>query len=171
MLDSAELFVMGHEYAHVIQGHLSEEHVPHSGLGDDVEILPHQIGQEFEADILGLKLSIESMVRKHGVDASLAFFGVYLLFSAIELIDRAIDVLVPGLAPSSSEHETHPPPDMRREYLNIYLTQGVGEQAGGAARRLGEQVHYALDALWERSEDHYARLRSVGAEPSPIWLL
>lgn len=80
-------------------------------------------------------------------------------------------MLVPGFAPSSAVHETHPPPDMRREYLNIYLAQGVGDEAGAAARRLGEQVGYALDALWERCEDHYEFLSSVGTEPSPIWLL
>lgn len=72
MLDSAELFVMGHEYAHVIQGHLNQEHIPHEGLEGDIEVASHPLVQELEADILGLKLSVESMVQKHRVDASLA---------------------------------------------------------------------------------------------------
>jgi hypothetical protein len=171
LLDSAELFAMGHEYAHVIAGHLTEAPMPHAGLGSGVETIPRQVEQEVEADILGLRLSVATMARTRRVDASLAVFGAYLLFSAIEVVDRAVETLYPGVRPSASEHETHPPPDMRRAYLEPVLANMTDEEAAGAAAQLGEQVHFILDALWERSVPHFAALRNSGAAPAEMWLL
>jgi hypothetical protein len=168
---SAELFVMGHEYAHVILGHLTETPSPHRGLGPNVETITRQYGQEVEADLLGVQLSVATMGRTQGVDVPLAVFGAYLMFSAIDVVDRAVETLYPGVRPSASEHETHPPTEMRREFLAPVLANVTNEEVAGAAARLGEQVQFILDALWERSVPHYVGLRDSGAEPADMWLL
>jgi hypothetical protein len=171
LLDSAELFVMGHEYAHIINGHLAEDALlHHAPLGTDVEVVPRALEQEFEADTLGLELSIATMMRTRQVDVSLSFFGVYLIFSAMEVVDRAVSMLRPDIKPSSSADETHPAPDVRRAYLALWLAKMTNEETAVGALQLGEQIQRTLDALWQRVEPHYQDLRRRGAVPSPIWL-
>lgn len=170
LLDSAELFLMSHEYAHLVQGHLADRTVQTEKVGREIEVFERLQEQEVEADFVGLQLSMATMTRTRGTDLSISFAGTYLLFAVMELVDRAVSTLVPELKPSSPEADPHPLPDLRRAYLVLALEKMTGSEAAEAAYQLAEQVRTVVEKLWERIEPHYQGMREAGVRPSPIWV-
>lgn len=167
---SANLFILGHEYAHLIHGHLDANAVARRVLnGVDVDVVRRRWEQELEADLLGMKLAVSAMTLTHRVPFDVSYFGVDFVFSAMEVVDRAITALG-GRAPSSAAQETHPAPHVRREVLRSSLAELTDPKAASAAVGLSSDVASALDSLWRRSAPHYERLRQKGIMPSSIWL-
>ncbi|MFF6954694.1 hypothetical protein ACFZAD_39600 [Streptomyces iakyrus] len=59
--DSLEYFVLGHEYAHILIGHLDTTAVRKGVLpAGEAEVLAYSWEQEFEADLLGMVLSLNA---------------------------------------------------------------------------------------------------------------
>jgi hypothetical protein len=138
MARSAERFVLGHEYGHLLAGH---RHTPPGGDPDDAR-------REYEADELA------AMLILRGVDAAaefrwraLAVAGPFLFLAVEQLVNRV----------RGTTDGTHPPPTER-----TVLLRHIFEQAG--ARGL---LHFAeawVSSLLLRESSIVARARESGLQ-------
>ncbi|XVU28150.1 hypothetical protein ACQPZJ_14230 [Actinoplanes sp. CA-054009] len=154
--DGLEYFVLGHEYAHVICGHLDKAESRRGVLPiEDVEALAWDWRQELEADTLGTVMALNAM-GSEGVDTSTAFMGVSLFFDAMDVFDRAVSLLLTG---NEQTHQvgSHPPAALRKRQL--------AQHRSGAAAAVGDVV----EALWQRAWPRILALHKRGTRPAPVW--
>ncbi|MEX2153964.1 MAG: hypothetical protein WD825_11545 [Gemmatimonadaceae bacterium] len=167
--EALEYFVMGHEYGHVLAGHLEIAHgsgalMSFSEEADEL-VASHQ--QEFEADWMGLMLTFHAL--KDRTDLTLVYTGVELFFTIVELVYRAVAKL--SAAEESDRpytHDAHPPPEVRLERLAEavrYLVPNNAERI--LAFPVG--VRHATTLLWEAAEARLDQAVSEGAQLAPIW--
>jgi hypothetical protein len=167
---AAELFVLGHEYGHLIAGHLTaDREAPDDATPVDPDDLPPAWKDEFEADFLGLVLSTQTMVSE-GFDLPLAYAGVDIAFTAMDLVERALAVAKHGRAAIQGTTDTHPPPVLRRAMMRHGLGQitDEGEQVQGA-RELANALELVGLLFWEKIEPQLQQRHDAGARPSLIW--
>lgn len=168
--ETAETFILGHEYGHIRAGHLDTHDEVETKLGSEsVEVLPRAWKQEAEADLLGMYLTVQTMANK-GFDLAMSFAGIDLVFSGFELVGRALNLLVHGRDETMLPSDTHPPPEVRRELLRQQLAQITDD---------ADQVHGALSltavldavvaVMWDRIAGVFYDLHSRGAPPASIW--
>lgn len=168
--DSFELFIFGHEFGHVIAEHLETQSSAGVRVGEvELETLEANWNMEFEADYIGFVLTMLAM-REQRFDAALSYCGIDLFFSAVEVLERAVSILVHGEAKASAPSDTHPPPELRRKALRDHLGKICDEESAAGARSLAETSQQILDLMWERTEPAFERLHADGVRPSIIWV-
>jgi hypothetical protein len=163
---SMELFVMGHEYAHIILGHLSSAQSTETTLSE-AEMLEYSWVQEYQADMMGSSLMIRAMLRG-GMDASMSYWGCDFFFSAIDVMDKAVSVLK-GEEETAVKLGSHPPTKERREMLRRVLPEIIGEKHANDALGLSRILEDVTDLLWQRTRPVIAEARSRGVRPAPWW--
>ena len=167
--ESMELFVLGHEYGHIIAGHLGDASVERRMLpAQSVDEVSYAWGQEFEADYIGVALGVRSMNRSKGVDASLSFWGADLFFSALDVMDRCTSLLRHG-DEGVQTLGSHPPSAERRQGVRLYLSRLLGDEASAGAIQLAEMVEQAVETLWTELRPYVRRLHEAGRRPAPAW--
>ncbi|MHB1414106.1 MAG: M48 family metalloprotease [Chloroflexota bacterium] len=151
---SAELFCVGHEYAHINNGHVAAATRVLSLLGhEEVEELQFAHEQEFEADDQAMTLMLAAM-EKRGIHGTLAYAGADLFFTCTDVLDRALAVARTGQeAPSVAA--SHPASKDRRERLRTVLRTSLPECA--SAIHVARALEVAVEALFDSS---LVRLRS-----------
>jgi hypothetical protein len=172
LFDGFELFVMGHEYGHIVAGHLSGGQVVASALGQEVadEIL-FRWEQEVEADQIGTALSLRAMNESHKLDAALSFMGTALFFCCADVITKCVTVLSTGAEPETiDEASSHPPPMMRLEVMLKALSSMLPEEQSRSAAELAHKLKGVVDELWSRSVPALKREHAAGLRPSAEWL-
>ena len=157
---------MGHEYAHIILGHLSTAQSTETKLSE-AEMLEYSWGQEYEADLMGSSLMMRVMARD-GMDASLSYWGCDFFFSAIDVMDKAVSVLN-GEEETAMKLGSHPPTKERREMLRRVLPEIIGEKHANDALGLSRILEDVTDLLWQRTRPVIASARSRGVRPAPWW--
>jgi hypothetical protein len=81
----AERFVIAHEIAHILRGHLiADAGAVDAAQASPVELDQRPLQQEHEADVLGALLAVDS-ASKEGTDPRAAVTGVYFFFRALQL--------------------------------------------------------------------------------------
>jgi hypothetical protein len=167
--EALELFVLGHEYGHVIGGHLTTATRTAALLpGEDTEALDYSWRQEHEADVYGAMLAVSAMMRVKRLDGALSYWGSDLFFSAMDVMDRAVSLLRTG----DERRQTlgsHPPADQRRAYLRRSMRQVLGDEAGGRLVGMGELVERVVAALWTRTRPAVLDARARGGEAARTW--
>jgi len=169
LLNSVELFAMGHEYGHVISGHLSGETngtTPQISGAEDAEELDYSWMQEHEADLVGASLMMRSLSSEW--DAAFSYWGADFFFSAIDIMDRAVSVLK-GQMETPSKLSSHPPSEYRRELLREMLPRMIGDSHAASALQMSEAVHNISELLWERTAPRIVELYNRGVRPAPWW--
>ena len=160
----AELFVMGHEYGHVIAGHVDTQQRIKSTLGGQaVARIPYAWKQELEADTIGLSLAFDAM-RSSGFDAASSYWGPDFLVGALDLVEKGISLLGSGSTESGGS-QTHPPPETRRAVLRTKFARSFSQDSIEAST-IFEMI---LDDLWDRSAHVISRLHSEGRRPEDSW--
>jgi hypothetical protein len=108
LVRSAELFLMAHEYAHVLLGHVPVAGVARGVAGSKAEQkraveLVHGWEQQIAADALAFEL-VQETVRRDGTqaDQALARFGPEVMLFTMGLLDEARAVFAGEKAPSTS---------------------------------------------------------------------
>jgi hypothetical protein len=173
--DAMELFVLGHEYGHCAAGHLEGGNKRFRSLQTAngrkskqlEEIVPTDWIQEFQADSLGLLIALGAMHNK-GIDPSLSYSGVEVVFSCINVIERALSILQTG---EIKEHllDSHPPSLLRREVLTKTLNEILGEERANHGRALARITNEGIDILWKNVEPIFYRMYSDGLRPHVRW--
>lgn len=134
-----ELFILVHEYAHYLLGHLSLEHVePALGLDSEVlrEYSKSQV-QEFEADRYAVEAMLRSCTSRPIIPSDVAC-SAGLLLKFFELCELVRPPLV-------SEGGTHPP--ARKRWERIQELTGLAEAPNSIASHLDSAFEVLFCAL------------------------
>ncbi|HBX22450.1 MAG TPA: hypothetical protein DEF34_02260 [Desulfotomaculum sp.] len=119
--DNAELFVVAHEYSHIILGHLSPNQAFSRRFLHTDSMLYEVImswNEEFSADELALKIVFaHSQNDRKGVFAG--YLGIELLFVCFDIIEKVCNVM---------SSETHPLANLRIHNLRKCLKNILPEQ-------------------------------------------
>lgn len=168
--NSMELFIMAHEYGHIISDHFASSENKLYYLHEyEVTEINQSWHQEFEADAMGIQLMIQAMI-KDGYDISLSFWGSDFFFSCMEIVDRFL-CLFKGIdierlyTPGS----THPPPTLRREFLRKFLRKSILDDTSKEAIKLGITLQKIVEHLWQLTESRLREMKKDGQKLAPIW--
>ncbi|MFF3762557.1 hypothetical protein ACFYYR_00445 [Streptomyces sp. NPDC001922] len=165
-----ELFVLGHEYGHVLDGHLADGTASRRLLGTsgpDVAEATWSWEKEHIADLIGWNLSMSAM-NEQRYDLALSHAGVELFFSAYEVLNRALSLLMRG-TDTVGTSTTHPPASDRRELLRINLQQSVPEHAESAIG-LANGIQEIVDTMWKSTAPLVLEMHRGGRRPDVRWL-
>lgn len=165
--DSMELFILGHELGHVINGHL-EGALVRCALPGDVETfeISTEWKQEFEADLFGITVAVQAQLN-NGLDLPLSYLGADLFFSCVDIVERAVGILADGrYQPRTSP--THPPTVMRRELTRHWLKaecERHPDQARGAVE-FSDLITEVVEMIWTRIEPSLIEMHREGVRPA-----
>jgi hypothetical protein len=170
---SVEMFALGHEYGHLLKGHLGTRSPmlrlggTGSGTGeDDPEEILYGQAQEIEADIEGLQLMLPARQRHWGL--ALSYAGADLYFTMIDVFHRAVSLLRYGEEGKTS-YTTHPAPADRREILRFALAKSAPDDRGETALGLAKNIEAIVEMLWSRLQPGLLDAHRAGARPLGLW--
>jgi hypothetical protein len=157
---SMELFIMGHEYGHILRNHVSHSTaVPAHLVGEEVTELFYLWDHEYEADLEGLNFMLAASYELN-IDPAISIRGPTLFFDMIDIMDRAKSIVRTGGENAlGGMRSSHPPPLLRRERIRHYIANTWGNSP------YGEQLlepSFAIDnimeALWKSIVSDLQRL-------------
>lgn len=171
---SLEYFVLGHEYAHILLGHLETAATRRGVLpASEVEALAYSWQEELAADWLGSVLSINANIEHEHVDMDFGFLGISLFFDALDVMDRAVALLQTG-DENARQLGSHPPSELRKQRLRDFLPELGGSGPANAGRvegalMLAEVQAEIIRMLWERTRPILLDLRRRGVPAARMW--
>jgi hypothetical protein len=146
---SMEVFVVAHEFGHVYAGHLNDALAPLRAIHAASD-LPQAHRQEFEADYIGLVLTL-FVLGKQGYDVALSIIGVKLFFAALDLLSRYAQFLKVGHSGKfvSTPSVTHPSNQSRRAALDMGLKAlNLPMEEIEKSVLLSRRMDTVTDSLW-----------------------
>jgi hypothetical protein len=166
--DSMELFVMGHEYSHLILNHVngSKSEKRHKGNIEFFEICFKWVA-EFSADELGMTLAMTSMKKKKYLSLVLSYAGIDLFFSIMDILEKSISIV--KNCSVNVDSDTHPPILQRRETIRKMLTKIEGEKFSEVAIHSAKALEYIIMLLWEKIKPSLYEARSDRFELASKW--
>jgi hypothetical protein len=150
LCDGMELFIVGREYARIIEDdHVRARVVPSVAHGETFETLTWTREQEMKADCIGLALMLAA-VAERGASLSWAFWAADVLVASFGMVERAVWLLG---NPSSSALVGAPPAlqDERRLLLREMVRQWRG---GAEAVVFADALQPVLDYLDNQLQMH-----------------
>jgi hypothetical protein len=162
-LESMQLFVVGHEYGHVV---VREKDVSFKNY----ETTSGQL-EELFADQIGLRLSALAL-KKQKIDFPYSLAGPTLYFKADEIIWKACSILKVGHEEPYPLDRTHPAPSIRLRTLREKIKDELGPEAKEAVGMidLSEKLEWVIDTLWDRNRAHFEQLyQAKEKKPHPLW--
>ncbi len=148
--DSAELFVIGHEYGHILKDHFNVGITKKMIGKENVDAISRNWEQEFEADKVGLQLMILSMQTKHKTDLTMSYCGADFFFSCIDIVEKSISILREGKVIDQIS-ETHPPTELRREHIRQPTKENLYNDLWIKPIQFGESIEFILSNLFEKT--------------------
>lgn len=166
-LTPIQVFVMGHEYGHLIHRHLDPSSAVTAHLGDEPYTLQRTTwDREFEADATGLQIVskvLETSPFRHSTGAA-----VDLFFLIVDLLEKARSVLSSGSA-SNLLHHDYPPMRQRQERARKQIQASVEPNVASYL----EQVYRAFDhmhsSIWGEYEPMFIHSFQSGDRPAELW--
>lgn len=118
--DSFETFVVAHEYAHSILGHLEDKKINSTASIDElrdseIKEIFHSWQDEVDADIHGAGITLSVMAEK-GYDPYVSMIGIIVCVNSFELFDK-IEVLRSGNTKERKLSPSHPPGSVREKLI------------------------------------------------------
>lgn len=161
LLNAVELFIIAHEYSHIVRGHLN------NGGNDEVELCNIQAEQftrkweqEFEADTVGLFFTIKSLINR-GFQPDFDLVGADLFFILQEMVAKAKSIVRYGSEEVTEYSKSHPPALARRENLRKAYRMSYNQEQLESAEYLPNALNEILDYLWEETRPYlYAYFRA-----------
>jgi hypothetical protein len=167
---SMQLFALGHEYGHILEGHLGQQR-PAAGLGGSESADPEELAwsnqEEIEADAQGVSLSVAAG-QSEGHDLPIGFLGADFYFTMTHVLERAISVLRHGHENVSADATTHPPSVLRRMILRHVVSRHRTPQVD-AAIGLGENMEQVVEMLWRDLRPRLVDAHRAGVRPLQRW--
>ncbi|MGB2711367.1 MAG: hypothetical protein WBC33_07605 [Conexibacter sp.] len=153
---AAEQFVVAHELAHQLLGHVADGTRSMLVAGATVDALNVSHQQELDADALGLKLVLESITSGDQFEYAVAYAGVELFFLVVSLLEEY------AAAPESA---THPPAARRLESIRAALASGVeDERQRDSVAELAKLIEQLWNDVRERVLDPERHARASEAQ-------
>lgn len=155
MKEVAFKFVVAHEYAHVLLGHLGGETHKQTLGNQEVETTLRPVMEEMEADIKALEIVLmdqyilQPLENNEIPSLTMSYLGVDFLFSCQAIIEEAAQV---------SDYRSHPPADVRREVLRACMMERYNGKPLDVAIETCTSVTFILEQLWERNKGAFSRL-------------
>ncbi|MFF4568336.1 hypothetical protein [Streptomyces sp. NPDC001410] len=167
--DGLEYFVIGHEYAHIVSGHLNSA-VRRKGVlpVEEAEVLVHSWGQEFDADLIGMVLSLNAGIEHDNRDLWVGFLGISLFFDALNVMDRAVALLQTG-DERTRQLGSHPPSDLRKQRLRAVLPQMADADRVRMTLELADIQGQIIRELWARTRPALRELHRRGVPTARTW--
>jgi hypothetical protein len=138
MVSHAEKFVVAHEIGHILNGHLTDEHLKPQMLADaPVETYESSFEMEYDADRTGFEIAFadfppEDQINDIYLRAAIA--GVNVVFRSIEILEKLLGV----------ESETHPPAGLRRYEFQRFARSRYMENNMFMSNRIDYLLDYEL---------------------------
>jgi len=163
--DSAEFFVVAHEYGHAVAGHLtSTKTIRHaaSQSGVSLDFVAKDWEQEVEADIRGLKLLIPPSKCNITTSVELDLFrflisGPFFFFALDELIS-GVSKELRGIRRDMIVIDDHPPSRARFELLRKLLKEGGAERAFGIVELIARWFDDYTGAVCEHIRTAFSKM-------------
>jgi hypothetical protein len=191
LLLSMELFILGHEYGHVICGHFDKNSVINYAFGEvSVNEFLRSWEQEFEADEMGFILMISASLKKE-CNLPLVSAGAILFLWSIEILERAIEVLEFGESANihfsqrierinkDLENNTtkshHPPALLRCLYIKNQILKTLPTHLSLRESKLQEHssiiniLERIIEKIWIQSLPTFIEMHLKGIRPSNCW--
>lgn len=178
------LFVMGHEYGHIIRGHsgTDQDSAPptqndkdESGKDESEEkaqLVAHvtrKWQQEFEADVQGLEL-MRHATAKQDYSLALSYWGAEFFLICNQIVENSISVMRTGEESDPVQaSDTHPPAWVRRDRLRQVLQNSYPHDEIQVPIQLVEHLERIGEALWAQTKPALQKLRAAGQTLSPVW--
>ena len=157
MIEGFETFVVAHEYAHSLCGHINKNC---SSLNDidaslndlGVERICHKWEDEFEADCIGAYITLEA-IGYNEFSEFIRFMGIYLCLSLFELEEKINEKILGKVAVS----KTHPPgTDRKRRLIENFFPESTN--------CIYNDIDLILDELWEDFLETFKKIIQTNSE-------
>lgn len=148
LLNSLELFVVGHEYGHITGNHLKESKLAKSIVNQlEIERISPDWEMEYEADATGLELLLHSL----GSDSlpPFSYMGPELFFTFLDINERARMLFNTGKESRSMSSDTHPPTIERRKKIRAILEKKLHSNQLDTYITMSIFIENALEILWD----------------------
>lgn len=147
ILNSLELFIVGHEYGHIYAGHLDKAVLVKRMVGDDeFSILKPDWQMEYEADFHGVNLLVNSDDSRNLLPFSI--LGPELFFTFLDITERANALIYKGKEVRSLGGDEHPATYDRRNSIRDMLNRGLPKDELEAYQVGGQFLENVLEILW-----------------------
>jgi len=167
LLEPTTLFVMGHEYGHIIRGRLgtdqdaatpTQNDKGQSGKDDSeekaqlIKLVTRNWQQEFEADVRGLELMIKARA-KQGYGLALSYWGAEFFLICAQIVENSVSVMRTGEESDPKQGAvTHPPAGARRANLRQVLQNSYPKHLTQAPIQLVEHLERIAEVLWAQTK-------------------
>jgi hypothetical protein len=149
LTESMELFILGHEYSHILLGHLSQSTTSATALPyAQIDEIRYRWTQEYEADGGGLALMLKVLATEQQQNLNIpnSLCGAELFFSCTEIMDEARKRFYHE---TEQEGTSHPPPRRRRDMLRAIMVKRFGNQS----LQCSLYAEKSLNFLWNQIKD------------------
>lgn len=161
LLNSLELFVVGHEYGHIYGGHLNEVNIKKRVCGNkEIEIISPNWEMEYEADFIGLRLLLNSLDGNNLFP--ICFLGPELFFTFLDLDERAYNLHKKGIEKRSYGSDTHPPTTERRNRIRQIIKNSLPKNQLESYNYMSDFLENVIESLWENYKKQYANSNKAG---------
>ena len=147
-LNSMELFIAGHEYGHIIAGHLNNNVLKRKVKNSDIDIIQTNWKEEYEADAIGLNLMINSLDKSNF--SPFCYLGADLFFSFLDIDERVYTFINHGYEQVDIGSDSHPPVNERKKYIRQYFNDGLKGDDKLAYMGFSSYIDDIIETLWER---------------------
>ena len=164
LLTSAERFIVAHEFAHLILGHLepdrrtSTRRLPAEA---EVEYIQTRKEEEFEADQLGLEI-LREFHRQEGVSVGATRAVICFVFGCLTAFEST--AVLEGMVVQT---DTHPTPSERLDRLLHQLSEEEGIPPDAPTQ--ADSVYQVMAHLWVHNVDQYWKWRGLAINGSVPW--
>lgn len=168
---ATELFVVGHEYGHVLLDQtLKERNTSLKSLTQKLDLRSSVQVEEFLADEIGLTLTAAALEnQKYG--SHFALTGATIQFKADEILWKALSVSRVGQEEPYPLDGTHPPPGLRIMRLRQIMKDEFGPETPEAESwiKLSETIEWVMETLWSRNRASFSQLYEKKIRPHSLW--
>ena len=166
---SAEFFILGHEYGHLILGHLSDEAAPvRCAVGNmQVEIFSKSHSDELWADMFGAAIVIKWSINDKSAQDHPSLLpnllcGPTLFFECSNLIERSLQLFPKYI---KKRENTHPESSVRNKRVNDLLFNLIGD----TQHRQATLIKIILHELYSSMQSDLRKAFSSAGRPAFIW--
>jgi len=167
-----EVFMLGHEYGHILANHLSGAEAPDSGIKvfkfDAGSAIPVELSdeartywnQEVQADAIALDLVFE-VARQRGWYFDVAFAGVDLFLSCVDYLEKGVNVIRRGNTDVPANLD-HPPTYTRRDCLRKRVRETMDPNVSDMLIRCGELMECLAKIFFHKVTPFLVRAHVAG---------